>query len=240
MSSAPRGPSGSPPAHDTRPDTDTAARLDAVLEALGMPADAAQRAQLLQYLQLLQRWNQVYNLTAVREPERMLSLHLADSLALLPSLDRAAPRRLLDVGSGGGLPGMVLAIMRPQWQIVLVEAVQKKCAFLRQVAATLRLRNVEVEHARVEQLQLPGFDCITSRAVGDLAELVRISEHLLLEGGAWAAMKGSVPQSELQALPASLRHEVETLRVPGLQAQRCVIWLHPRQPGQPNPAPVTS
>ena len=240
MSSPPHGPSGGPPVHASRPQADPAARLDAVLQALRLPADAAQRAQLLQYLELLQRWNQVYNLTAVRDPERMLSLHLADSLSLLPALDRAAPRRVLDVGSGGGLPGMVLAIMRPQWQLVLVEAVQKKCAFLRQVAATLRLHNVQVEHARVEQLELPGFDCITSRAVGDLAELVRISEHLLLPGGAWAAMKGSVPQSELQALPATLQHEVEALQVPGLQAQRCVVWLRPRQPDRANPDQVTS
>jgi 16S rRNA (guanine527-N7)-methyltransferase len=240
MSSAPRGPGDGPRVANPRPDADAAARLDAVLQALRLPADAGQRAQLLQYLDLLQRWNRVYNLTAVRDPERMLSLHLADSLSLLPALDRTAPRRVLDVGSGGGLPGMVLAIMRPQWQLVLVEAVQKKCAFLRQVAATLRLHNVQVEHARVEQLELPGFDCITSRAVGDLAELVRISEHLLLPGGAWAAMKGSVPQSELQALPATLQHEVEALQVPGLQAQRCVVWLRPRQPGRTNPDQVTS
>lgn len=203
--------------------------LAGVLEALRLPADDAQIAQLLQYLEMLQRWNAVYNLTAVREPAHMLTLHLADSLSLLPALDRRAPRRVLDVGSGGGLPGLVLAIMRPQWQLVLVDAVQKKCAFLQQVAATLQLRNVEVAHGRVERLRLPGFDCITSRAVGELAELVRISEHVLLAGGAWAAMKGSVPEAELRALPAGIVHDIEFLDVPGLRAQRCVVWMHRAQ-----------
>jgi 16S rRNA (guanine527-N7)-methyltransferase len=205
--------------------------LDAVLRALQLTASEQQRRQLLQYLALLERWNQVYNLTAVREPERMLTLHLADSLAVLPALDQRAPRRLLDVGSGGGLPGVVLAIMRPAMQVVLVEAVQKKCAFLRQVAATVGLPNLQVEHARVEQLRLPGFDCITSRALGDLAELVRISEHLLLAGGAWAAMKGSQPDAELQALPADLHHRVEPVSVPGLDARRCLVWLWRDCPG---------
>ena len=214
----------------------SAAREDlaGILAALHLQAPAAQIDQLLRYLELLQRWNAVYNLTAVREPAHMLTLHLADSLSLLPALDRREPRRVLDVGSGGGLPGMVLAIMRPQWQLVLVDAVQKKCAFLRQVAATLQLRNVEVAHGRVEQLRLPGFDCITSRAVGELAELVRISEHVLLAGGAWAAMKGSVPEAELQALPAGIVHDIEFLDVPGLQAQRCVVWMH-RAPAQARP-----
>jgi 16S rRNA (guanine527-N7)-methyltransferase len=210
--------------------------LAGVLAALHLQAQAAQIEQLLRYLELLQRWNSVYNLTAVREPAHMLTLHLADSLSLLPPLDRREPRRVLDVGSGGGLPGMVLAIMRPRWQLVLVDAVQKKCAFLRQVAATLQLRNVEVVHGRVEQMRLPGFDCITSRAVGELAELVRISEHVLLAGGSWAAMKGSVPEAELQALPAGIVHDIEFLDVPGLQARRCVVWMHRAQaPAQARP-----
>ena len=208
-----------------------------VLAALHLQAQSGQIEALLRYLELLQRWNAVYNLTAVREPAHMLTLHLADSLSLLPALDRRetpqetpqGTRRVLDVGSGGGLPGMVLAIMRPRWQLVLVDAVQKKCAFLRQVAATLQLRNVEVVHGRVEQLRLPGFDCITSRAVGELAELVRISEHVLLAGGSWAAMKGGVPEAELQGLPPEIAHDIEILDVPGLQAQRCVVWMHRAQ-----------
>ncbi len=204
-------------------------QLVGILAALRLDADATQIDQLLRYLELLQRWNAVYNLTAVREPAHMLTLHLADSLSLIPALDRRNPRRVLDVGSGGGLPGLVLAIMRPQWQLVLVDAVQKKCAFVQQVAATLQLRNVEVAHGRIEQLNLPGFDCITSRAVGELAELVRISEHVLLAGGAWAAMKGVVPEAELRALPPELAHDIEILDVPGLQAQRCVVWMHRAQ-----------
>ena len=202
-------------------------QLEQVLQALQLPADASCRQRLLQYLQLLQRWNRVHNLTSVRDPERMLSLHLADCLALVSPLDRRAPRRVLDVGSGAGLPGLVLAVMRPHWQLVLVDAVQKKCAFLHQAAAALHLRNVEVVHGRVEQLRLPPADCIVSRALGELAELARISEHLLLPGGAWAAMKGHVPQAELRALPASLQHQVEPLRVPGLDARRCVVWMWP-------------
>jgi 16S rRNA (guanine527-N7)-methyltransferase len=204
-------------------------QLAGILAALRLHADATQIDQLLRYLELLQRWNTVYNLTAVREPAHMLTLHLADSLSLIPALDRRHPRRLLDVGSGGGLPGLVLAIMRPQWQLVLVDAVQKKCAFVQQVAATLQLRNVEVAHGRIEQLNLPGFDCITSRAVGELAELVRISEHVLLAGGSWAAMKGGVPAAELQGLPPDIAHDIEILDVPGLQAQRCVVWMHRAQ-----------
>ncbi len=202
-------------------------QLEQVLQALQLPADASSRQRLLQYLQLLQRWNRVHNLTSVRDPERMLSLHLADCLAVLAPLDRRAPRRVLDVGSGAGLPGLVLAVMRPHWQLLLVDAVQKKCAFLRQAVAELHLRNVEVVHGRVEQLRLPPVDCIVSRALGDLAELARISEHLLLPGGAWAAMKGHVPQDELRALPATLQHQVEELRVPGLEARRCVVWMWP-------------
>ncbi|WP_297909948.1 16S rRNA (guanine(527)-N(7))-methyltransferase RsmG [Thiomonas sp.] len=204
-------------------------QLAGILAALRLDADATQIDQLLRYLELLQRWNAVYNLTAVREPAHMLTLHLADSLSLIPALDRHHPRRVLDVGSGGGLPGLVLAIMRPQWQLVLVDAVQKKCAFVQQVAATLQLRNVEVAHGRIEQLNLPGFDCITSRAVGELAELVRISEHVLLAGGSWAAMKGGVPEAELQGLPPDIAHDIEILDVPGLQAQRCVVWMHRAQ-----------
>ena len=219
------------------PAGDPSQRLDAVLRALGLATSAQQHEQLLRYVELLQRWNQVYNLTAVRDPERMLTLHLADCLAVLPALDRRAPQRVLDVGSGGGLPGLVLAIMRPHWQLVLVEPVQKKCAFLRQVAATLGLRNVEVEHQRVEQLRLPGFDCITSRALGDLAELVRISEHLLLADGAWAAMKGIQPDAELRALPSHVHHRIEPISVPGLDARRCLVWLWREPPGERGATP---
>lgn len=196
-----------------------------LLDALG--ADAARRERLFAYLELLQRWNKVYNLTAVRDPRRMMILHLADCLALLPLLRLPAGARLLDVGSGGGLPGVVIAIMRPDLEVVVCDAVQKKCAFLRQVGAELGLRNLQVEHARVEDLRLPGFDCITSRAFAELPLFVALTAHLLAPGGCWAAMKGQQPEAELAALPADIRTHVQPLAVPGLDAQRCVVWMTP-------------
>lgn len=196
-----------------------------LLDALKLASSEQQRGQLLAYLDLLERWNRVYNLTAVREPQQMLTLHLADCLALLPALAEQSPRRLLDVGSGGGLPGLVLAIMRPDIQVTLNDAVQKKCAFMQQAAAELRLQNVEVQHGRVEQLEGQTYDCITSRAFSDLATLVKLTERLLAQEGRWAAMKGLPPREELAALPAEIETQVQTLDVPGLQAQRCVVWM---------------
>jgi 16S rRNA (guanine527-N7)-methyltransferase len=213
----------SSPAADTR-------QLDAWLDALQLDADAAQRQRLLDYLALLQRWNRVYNLTAVRDPEQMLAKHLADCLALIAPLRALAPARLLDVGSGGGLPGLVVAILLPATEVVLCDAVRKKCAFLQQVAATLGLRNVRVEHGRIEALALPPFDCITSRAFSELAEMLRLTRHLLRPGGCWAAMKGVRPDAELAALPDDVHAEVQPLAVPGLDAQRCVVWLRPIEP----------
>lgn len=211
------GAAGSTPARSSQ--------LAQLLDALKLQASPQQREQLLAYLDLLQRWNRVYNLTAVREPQHMLTRHLADCLALLPALATQSPRRLLDVGSGGGLPGLVLAIMRPDMHVTLNDAVQKKCAFMQQAAAELRLQNVDVEHGRVEQLACPAFDCITSRAFSDLATLVKLTAPLLAENGRWAAMKGIPPQEELAALPADLETHVQVLSVPGLQAQRCVVWM---------------
>lgn len=214
-------------ASKTNPETtDTrASKLAQLLAALSLRATPGQQAQLLGYLDLLERWNRIYNLTAVREPDQMLTLHLADCLALLPALSRHAPRRLLDVGSGGGLPGLVLAIMLPEMEVTLNDAVQKKCAFMQQAAAELRLQNVEVMHARVEQLDSAPFDCISSRAFSDLATLVRLSEPLLAPDGCWAAMKGATPQLELERLPKNIEATVQTLDVPGLEAQRCIVWM---------------
>ncbi len=220
----------------TRDDTLTpansadAAQLDAWLAALRLDAGAPQRQRLLDYLALLQRWNRVYNLTAVRDPAQMLAKHLADCLTLVAPLRARAPARLLDVGSGGGLPGLVLAILLPDTEVVLCDAVRKKCAFLQQAAATLSLRNVRVEHGRIETLQLEPFDCITSRAFSELADMVRLTRHLLRPGGCWAAMKGVRPDAELAALPADVHAEVQPLAVPGLDAQRCVVWLRPLDP----------
>ena len=205
------------------------------LAALPPATTDTQRSQLLRYLELLQRWNRVYNLTAVRDATDMLTLHLADCLAALPSIAARHPARLLDVGSGGGLPGMVLAIMLPNTHVVLNDAVQKKCAFLQQVGATLRLPNLEVVHARVETLTCEPFDCITSRAFSELAAFVELTRHLLAQNGAWAAMKGRVPTAELDALPHDIDARVEPLSVPGLDAQRCIVWMQPHAASHSQP-----
>lgn len=215
------------------------ARLIAGAAALGTPIDEAQADALLAYLALLQRWNQVYNLTAIRDPAQMLTQHLLDSLAVLGPLDRhlaaggqSAGARLLDVGSGGGLPGVVLAVLRPALAVTCVDTVGKKASFIRQVGAELGLRNLQAQHARVEALQLPAFDLITSRAFASLADFVSLSRHLLAPAGTWMAMKGQRPGDEQAALPADIEtFHVETLQVPGLDAERCLVWLRPRAAG---------
>ena len=203
--------------------------IQQTLSALGLDFSPSQQQQLLDYTALLQRWNRVFNLTAVRDVQGMARLHLADCLAALPALHRLAPKRLLDVGSGGGLPGIVWAIGLPDTEIHLVDTVQKKCAFLQQTCGALRLANVVVHHARVEALtDALGFDCISSRAFSDLPLLVQSTAHLLAQGGSWCAMKGQVPDDEIAALPVDLTSRIETLQVPGLDAQRCLVWLQRR------------
>jgi len=200
--------------------------LHQTLSALQLDFTARQRQQLLDYTALLQRWNRVFNLTAVRDLEGMARLHLADCLAALPALQRLAPRRLLDVGSGGGLPGIVFAIGLPDTEVHLIDAVQKKCAFLQQTSGSLQLRQVSVHHARVEALaDARGFDCMTSRAFSDLPLLIQSTRHLLADGGQWCAMKGQTPRDEIMALPADVATQIEPLQVPGLDAQRCLVWL---------------
>lgn len=200
--------------------------LEQTLRALGLMFNPTQKQQLLDYTALLQRWNRVFNLTAVRDVEGMARLHLADCLAALPALQRLAPRRLLDVGSGGGLPGIVFAIGLPDAAVHLVDTVQKKCAFLQQTCGSLQLQNVQVHHARVETLADPdGFDCITSRAFSDLPLLVKSTTHLLAPGGQWCAMKGHPPEDEITAVSCLVRARIEPLQVPGLDAQRCLVWL---------------
>jgi 16S rRNA (guanine527-N7)-methyltransferase len=198
-------------------------------EALGLSLSDAQAQALEAYLALLLKWNQVYNLTAVRKPEDMLTHHLLDSLAVLPALKRhlaGRVSRVLDVGSGGGLPGVVLAIMEPAWEVTCVDTVGKKASFVRQVAAELKLPRLQAAHARVESLQLPGFDVITSRAFASLADFVRLTRHLVADHGVWMAMKGRRPDDEIGALPSdcSVFH-VEQLQVPGLEAERCLVWM---------------
>lgn len=205
--------------------------LSAGLEALGLPASEALRNQLLVFLDLLHKWNQAYNLSAVRDPQQMVHQHLLDCLAALPALDRhlqGGEARILDVGSGAGLPGVVWALMRPQWSLCCVDAVAKKASFVRQVAAELALRNLRAEHARVEQLQLPPFDVVVSRAFASLADFTRLTRRQLAPGGCWLAMKGRLPDDEIAALDSDVTvFHVERLQVPGLDAQRCLVWMRP-------------
>lgn len=207
--------------------------------ALGLDLDAAQLHKLLAYMDLLQKWNRVYNLTAVREPMQMLHHHLLDSLAVVGPLLRelrahghATGARVLDVGSGGGLPGVVIAICCPDVQVTCVDAVAKKAAFVRQVAASLGQGNLHADHARVEQL--PGcFELVCARAFAALPDFVSLTSALLAPNGFWMAMKGQHPADEIAALPDLARvFHVEQLQVPGLDAKRCIVWL---EPAGPNP-----
>jgi 16S rRNA (guanine527-N7)-methyltransferase len=214
-------------------EADLAQRLSRGAVELGIELDADVRARLLAYLDLMIRWNRVYNLTAVREPSEMLGHHLLDSLAVLKPLRRytgGEPVRLLDVGSGGGLPGVVLAIAAPEIDVLCVDAVAKKAAFIQQVSARLDLPNLRGLHARVESVREP-FDVITSRAFASLAQFAAWSESALAPGGVWMAMKGRRPEDEMAELPAGIEvFHVEPLDVPGLDAERCLVWMQRRAP----------
>jgi 16S rRNA (guanine527-N7)-methyltransferase len=205
--------------------------LQKAAEALGLSLSDAESERLLAYQALILKWNRVYNLTAVRDPSDMLTHHLLDSLAVLPPLRRhlaGRPARLLDVGSGAGLPGVVLAAMESSLEVVCVDTVGKKASFIQQAAAELKLPNLASRHARVESLDLPAFDLITSRAFSSLADFVQLSRRLLKTGGVWMAMKGKHPQAEIDALPSDVTvFHVEQLVVPGLDAERCLIWMRP-------------
>lgn len=250
------------------------AALRSGLHTLGLALQDAQVAQLLEFLALLQKWNKVYNLTAVRDPQHMLTHHLLDSLAAVAPLQRhlaqacakgvagvapspfgedlgwgpAAPEtgalpgsaagpvrqetaptvRLLDVGSGGGLPGVVFAICCPQLDVGCVDTVGKKAAFVQQAAATLRLPNLHGIHARVESLAQP-FDVVSCRAFASLADFTAWSRLALAPGAVWLALKGKYPAEEIAALPASVEvFHMEPLQVPGLEAERCLVWMRPR------------
>ena len=199
---------------------------------LGLLLTDADVDRLLAYLALRRRWNRVYNLTALRDPAQMFSHHLVDCLAVLPALRRHANRRdlrVLDVGSGGGLPGVVLAILQPAWQVTCVDSVAKKVAFIQHVRAELSLANLHPAHSRVEAMPAnAAFDLITSRAFASLADFVKLTSGSLAVGGLWAAMKGRPSAEELAALPPYVdMFHVEQLLVPGLDAQRCLIWIRP-------------
>src|SRR5574337_1136181 len=210
-----------------------AERLRAGVQALGLALDEGQITRLLDFMGLLQKWNKVYNLTAVRGPQEMLTHHLLDSLAAVAPLRRhlvqrgGAGRRLLDVGSGGGLPGVVFAICCPDLDVSCVDTVAKKAAFIQQAAAALGLKNLHGIHARVETLAAP-YDVVSCRAFASLADFTAWSRQALAPHGVWLAMKGRHPQDEIAALPADVQvFHVEQLAVPGLDAERCICWMRP-------------
>ena len=210
-------------------------RLAEGATALGLNLSAAQHAQLLAYLDLLAKWTKVYNLTAVRDPAEMLTHHLLDSLAVIAPLVRhtqGGAARVLDVGSGGGLPGVVIAICCPEMSVACVDAVAKKAAFVQQAAGVLGLSNLRGVHARVESITEP-YDVITSRAFATLADFTQWSAGSLGEDGVWMAMKGKHPTDEMAGLPPSVAvFHVEQLTVPGLNAERCLIWMRPAKPSR--------
>ena len=203
------------------------------VSALGLVLQEEQISMLLDYLALIQKWNKVYNLTAVRDAAEMLTHHLLDSLAVVAPLRRRlvqqglAPKRLLDVGSGAGLPGVVLAICCPDLKVDCVDTVAKKAAFIQQVALALKLPNLRGLHARVESLQ-DSYVLISARAFSSLEDLARLSGAALAPGGCWMAMKGKHPDAELDAVARQgLLFHVEPLQVPGLDAARCIVWMRP-------------
>lgn len=192
------------------------------LAALGLDLPDAAQHKLLAFRDLLLKWNRTYNLTALRDPEQAISHHLLDSLAILPHV---GPGALLDVGSGGGLPGIPLAIARPELTVSMVDTVQKKATFLQQAAIELGLKNVSAHHARVEEMS-GQYAQISSRAFAEIGLFISLTRHLLAPGGRWLAMKGVRPDAELQALPADVTVEaIIPLAVPGLDAERHLIIL---------------
>ncbi len=206
------------------------------LPALGLMLDDAQVTALLDYLALIGKWTKVYNLTAVRDPDEMLTHHLLDSLAVIAPLQKQLvvlkeqgvcgdSPRLLDVGSGAGLPGIVIAICCPHITVHCVDTVAKKAAFIQQVAVTLKLPNLRGIHARVESLT-ELYDVVSSRAFASLVDFTTWSEKALAGQGVWMGMKGKHPADELAALPGSVKvFHVEQLSVPGLDAERCIVWM---------------
>ena len=191
---------------------------------LGLTIDPEIRQKMLAYLSLLQKWNKVYSLTAIHQPERMITHHLLDSLAALPHL---LPGQWLDVGSGAGLPGLILALMRPEWGFTLLDSNSKKMGFVQQAIIELGLSNVRVCCSRVEEWKPEKkFDGIISRAFAEVSLFTSLTRHLLAQDGAWVAMKGSPDDSELERLPAGVvTDKVITIQVPGMNAARCLVLL---------------
>ena len=211
-------------------------QLEQGAQQLGLRLSVGQLDKLMAFLDLLQKWNKVYNLTSVRDPQEMMSLHMLDSLAAVPALQRhvaslgkAAGERTaqLDVGSGGGLPGVVFAVCCPEVDIHCVDTVAKKAAFLQQAAVTLKLPNLKGIHARVETLQGP-YEIISCRAFASLVDFTTWSRAAMADKGTWLAMKGKHPQDEIDVLGTDVQvFHVEPSKVPGLDAERCIVWAKP-------------
>ena len=228
-------------------DSGDPSRLDGQLEALapqlGLSLTATERQRLLAYMALIQRWTKVYNLTAVRDTGEMFTHHLLDCLAVVKPLREGSGKpgqgalRLLDVGSGAGLPGVILAMLNPAWQVTCVDAVAKKAAFIRQAAAELGLPNLHGVHGRVEApatFRAPTFDLITSRAFASIQDFTTLTRQLLAPSGQWAAMKANLSATERADIPADIEmFHVEQLEVPELNENRCLVWLRPHhRPGE--------
>nr|WP_267498714.1 16S rRNA (guanine(527)-N(7))-methyltransferase RsmG [Massilia sp. IC2-278] len=191
---------------------------------MDLPLWAAQREQLMDYLALMAKWNGVYNLTSLRDPMQMVTHHLLDSLAAVSAFEGV--KNVLDVGAGGGLPGIVLAIARPDMQVSLIDTVHKKTAFLTQVKAELGLKNVTVYTMKVQDLKAGPFDVITSRAFADLSDFVNWSGHLLQEGGRFIALKGTAPADEQERLPGEWKvRELRPIKVPKVEAERHLVFI---------------
>ena len=211
--------------------SDLTALLDSGIEQLDIDLSQQQRQQLLDYVALLAKWNAVYNLTAIRDPRQMLIQHILDSLAIVPTLSKRGPSSALDVGSGGGLPGIVMAIVLPDWQVTLNDIVHKKTAFQSQAKLQLGLSNLSVVTGHVETLR-PGvevpflFDVIVSRAFAELSDFVTLARHLIAENGRIWAMKGVRPDAEIARLPSGAEvRSIERLQVPMLDAERHLIEI---------------
>ena len=200
-------------------------------DRIGVSLTDAQIDAFCRYQSMLERWNRVYNLTALRDSNQIRVQHLADCLAVLPALSRQLPTgggRILDVGSGGGLPGAVIAIALPSTTVCCVDSVGKKVAFLRQVVAELGIRNLGVAHARVETLPASDYDVVVSRAFASLNDFARLTANQLAPGGVWMAMKGRRPEEEMAELPTTVHvFHVEPIHVPESPAERCLVWMRP-------------
>jgi 16S rRNA (guanine527-N7)-methyltransferase len=244
------GPGSAPPesaSTGTEPSGSGTRQLTELAGTLGLELTPAQATALLAYVGLLRRWNRVHNLTAVDSDAEVLSHHLLDCLAIVRPLEQALGRfgpprapaaavRFVDAGSGAGLPGIPLAVARPHWQGTLIDAVQKKCAFLQQAQVELKLGNIAVRHARLETAPVAGQDVIVSRAFASLRDFTTLTRAMLKPGGLWIAMKGRHPADELAQLPADVEAlETSTLRVPLLNEERHLVVLRPR-PCAPSPS----